>query len=347
MKNRFVLTLIFIIFNLTACAAEPTVQKTESLKGELAVWTVYWDLDNGLKEFIHISDKLSSVSAFEAYFDSDGDIIIPEKLAEKQKTVSDAARKKNVNLYLTIVNDVVEDDGNIVQKDSGIIRKLLNDAERSGHIDDIIDAVKCGGYFGVEVDYEKIEEDTWNYFSVFCGELYERCRIEGIDLRVILEPKAPLDRYSLPDGPEYVMMAYNLYGQGTEPGPKADFDFIKALSEKMNYVSGKKWIAFSTGGFDWKDGGETVSVTETQVLELVNVNQVIPSRDEQSGCLYFYYTDNDGREHTVWYADNVTLDLWTAKAKECGYSNIFLWRLGGNLSATLEQFKENFVKYSQ
>ncbi len=44
----------------------------------------------------------------------------------------------------------------------------------------------------------------------------------------------------------------------------------------------------------------------------------------------FKYTDEDGIEHEVWYADKNTLNSWMQVIKEKGYG-ISLWRLGGNV----------------
>lgn len=349
-RRKFtILFLIFMVLNLTACTNAETddssISAQTTVSGELSAWTAYWDIDEGIKEISKITDKLSSISAFALYFNADGSLYVPEKISEKYSSISDITSKNNVNLYTCIVNDVMEPDGTIVQKDSNIIRKLLSSPqERARHINDLVSYAKNNGYFGIEIDYEKLDDDVWPYFTVFCQELHNECVVKKLDVRVILEPKAPVDRYTLPDGPEYIMMAYNLYGLSTEAGPKADVDFIKALAEKMNNVSGKKWFAFATGGFDWETGGEVTGITEVEALDLINVYSCIPARDEKSGCLYFYYTDSDGKDHTVWYADNITFDLWIETAKECGYNNIYLWKLGGNMVETLKQMKENFIK---
>ncbi len=39
-------------------------------------------------------------------------------------------------------------------------------------------------------------------------------------------------------------MCYNLYGNGTEPGPKADWDFLREIHEKFRDLSNVSY-AFS------------------------------------------------------------------------------------------------------
>jgi len=350
-KRLYLIFIIICVFNLSACAdtsagVENINSKVSSERsGELSAWVSYWDTDKGIKELSKVSDKLTSVSVFALYFKNDGSLCVPEEISDKYSEISNITNKNNINLYISFVNDVIDEKGDIIQKDANIIRKLLsNPAERTRHIEDLISYALNNGYFGIEIDYEKVEESVWPDFVSFCGELYKKCIENKLDLRVILEPKAPIDRYNLPEGPEYIMMSYNLYGLSTEPGPKADVDFIKELSEKTNKLPGKKWLAFSMGGFNWQSGAETKSITESEALDLISVYKCLPARDDESGCLYFYYTDESGGEHTVWYADNVTLDLWVKTAKECGYEDICIWKLGGNVSETLEQVKNNFIK---
>ncbi len=346
MRLKKIISLIFIIvcvFDLSACTNAETdldfVQNDNSSEKELSAWISYWDMDKGIKELSRAGDKFSSVSVFALYFNNDGSIYIPSQITDKYSEISGITYKKNINLYVCIVNDVIDEAGNITQKDSNVIRKIISDPnKRAEHINSLISFAVNNKYFGIEIDYEKLEDDLWPNFVLFCEELSKKCAEKNIDLRIILEPRAPIDRYSLPDGPEYIMMAYNLYGLSTEPGPKADADFIKELSQKMNNLSGKKWFAFATGGFDWQEGGNTSDVTETEALDIINIHSSLPARDEKSGCLYFYYTDEKGKDHTVWYADNVTLDLWKKIAGECGVNNVCLWRLGGNVSETIDQF---------
>lgn len=84
-------------------------------------------------------------------------------------------------------------------------------------------------FTGVEIDYEQIRDNLslWKKFLVFEKALYPRTKKAGLDLRIVLEPSTPVSKINFPKGPEYVVMCYNLYGYGTNPGPKADYKFLK------------------------------------------------------------------------------------------------------------------------
>jgi spore germination protein len=150
----------------------------------------------------------------------------------------------------------------------------------------------------------------------------------------VLESRSPISKGDLPSGPEYVMMAYNLYGQGTDPGPKADNQFIRDLAAKMNSLKGDKCMAFATGGFDWDSNGTVQDLTESDAYDL-SKNSHDLQRDTQSGALHFTYQAKDGI-HTVWYADGETLAGWFNLSRSLGYGNVALWKMGGNRPETLQ-----------
>ncbi len=308
---------------------------------EISAWVAYWNGEQALEELPILIDNMSSVQAFGAIFDEDDKIIFPSKYRNILPKIKLICNEYNKKLYLTIVNDRINANENITQKDSKMLKRILISKEkRDSHIEEILDNAKQGGYNGVEIDYEKIDKDTLESFSIFIKELYSKLELEGIELRVILEPNIKLDKINLPEGPDYLIMAYNLYGNHSGPGPKADIEFIKKLSAKMDNVTGKKWMAFSTGGFDWKEGVSPRSLTEKEAIVLAKDKNAKINRDEASGGAYFEYMDEDGAEHSVWYADEKTLDLWIKTSKECGYENIALWKLGGNEEGTLRYIKK-------
>ena len=142
----------------------------------------------------------------------------------------------------------------------------------------------------------------------------------------------PLDKIKLPKGPEYVIMCYNLYGYRTEPGPKADKEFIDKLIEKTNLLPGEISFALATGGFDFGDNGTIVALTEREALELARMHDKSPIMDRKSNALFFNYVDNQKIEHKVWYANGRTIEYWIDVIKQSGNNNISLWKIGGNIN---------------
>lgn len=295
---------------------------------DLSSWVVYWDL-NVDKEMKKLDNKLSSLSYFAANFNESNELVIPEKLIEYYNET----KPYNFKKYITIVNDVVYDNGKSSLKDKGVLSKVLSDeVSRKNHINEIIDLAKNYEFDGIEIDYEQIKEDLglWDNFLLFIKELYSNASSNNLELRVILEPNAPIDKLEFIEGPTYVMMCYNLYGPFSEPGEKANKKFIEDLIEKMKSIGSDKKFAIATGGFDWGENGKTKSVSELEANKIISEYNVDVKRDDNSKYIFFYYIDKDNIKHEVWYADKVTLEYLYKTITEAGYE-VSLWRLGGNL----------------
>ena len=115
----------------------------------------------------------------------------------------------------------------------------------------------------------------------------------------------------------------------------------------MKKVSSNRGYALATGGFDFADNGQIKAITKQEAEEILadyngtNMNseavvdneasvenEITVTRDEDSKCNVFKYTDDNGINHEVWYADNVTLDYWEGILSEAGEKNISIWKLG-------------------
>ena len=181
------------------------------------------------------------------------------------------------------------------------------------------------------MDYEKIDYELWNEYANFIDALGKELKRNKKELRVILEPRSPIDKVNLPKEYEYVMMAYNLYGYHSGPGPKADKEFIKELSKKVNDNLDNARMAFSLGGFDWCEDGKIKALTYVDANNLAKENDSKLNRDKDSGVLYFDYIDSNGKKHSVWYSDNETIRIWKETAIRNNINKFALWRLGKSI----------------
>lgn len=299
---------------------------------KIDAWLVYWDISNFEEEIDYWSDRISNIIYFAAYFDENNKLFIPDNINETKEIIDELYKDQSWGNYITFVNDKAYSDGSSSLKDTDLLYELFeNNESMDNHINDIISIAVEGGYKGIEIDYEKIRKDLglWEKFSVFLEKLIKAAEPYNLPIRVLLEPSTPVDKIELPEGPEYVMMCYNLYGYGTEPGPKANKEFLLELMDKMKKVSNNRGYALATGGFDFADNGEVKAITQKDAEDLlIKYDEVSEERDEDSQCKVFQYIDSNGVNHQVWYADSVTLDYWESILIENGEKNISIWRLG-------------------
>lgn len=326
-----IVTAVFIIF--TGCNHNPSVVNAVAEEPiRVSAWLAYWDLDAGEKDLKRINRNLAKLSYFGAYFDKNDRIFIPSELIDKKRQL-----KKNegkYETYLTFVNDKENPDGSVVVKDIEVLRRIFaNDISMEKHIDAIIALALQGGYDGIEIDYERIWKDRKIGLSFlnFSEKLYAKALQNHLKVRIVLEPMTPFSFADFCKGPEYVVMIYNLYGLHSDPGPKANKDFIQKTITRMEDLPSEKSVAFSTGGCVWDSNGKKSFLTEAEAKTLAVTHDAETQRDEESQCLFFDYKDSKGVFYQVWYADVKTLNYWISIAKEQGQSNISLWRLGGNV----------------
>jgi hypothetical protein len=300
-------------------------------------WIAYWDFDQGLKEAVTIQTQLNSVSYFAAAFDQHNKIILMGPVAKftgKQFVRYRAEVKK----YLTVVNDVYKDvhnpAGESIEKDTDILLELFQSDDRMrAHVADLLNAVKKNGFNGLEIDYENI----WKYpiiagkYVKFLEILVPAAEKNGIPLRVILEPGIPVANNKLPEGPEYVLMCYNLFGShSAEPGPKADDRFLEKMLLKVGQLPRPHGVALATGGCVWQEGKRPYFVTEKEALALQKVLKASLHRDSLSAAQHFNGRDAEGKNVECWFADAKTIIAWKRQAMDYGVDGISLWRLGGN-----------------
>jgi spore germination protein len=308
----------------------------EELKGEkersINTWTVYWDNENVVEDMKGLGNKVTSLSYFAAYFDANENLFIPDNMKELRSKVNNSDSHTNYKGYLTFVNDVLKSEGGSSLKDTKLLYSLLSSHDNmQNHIDEIIALTIDGGYDGIEIDYEAIkkDKDLWKLFLQFVDDLYGAATEKELLVRILLEPSALTQEIDFPEGPEYVIMCYNLYGYGTEPGPKANKDFLVRMVEKMKDLPGEIGFAVANGGFDFDESGTVKQISTKDAVKKQELHQASSYRDKESGCMVFSYKDEIGNFHEVWYADNIAIDYWFSILEELGENNLYLWRLGG------------------
>lgn len=314
--------------NYNSQFAVKAVAKEQIQRG---AWLTYWDLEAGQKDLDKMGKKLNSLSYFGAYFDKNDYLFIPTELNDKKNKLN--KKKRTYESYLTFVNDKQNFDESVVLKDIEVLRRLFfDDVSMEKHIDEIIALTLQGGYDGIEIDYERIwkDKEIGEPFVQFTNKLYVKALKNNLKLRIVLEPSTPFSATDFPNGPEYVVMLYNLYGLHSSPGPKANKEFIQKTVTQMEALPGEKSVAFSTGGCLWGDNGEKSFLTEVEAKTLAVTYSVETKRDEKSQCVVFEYQDK-GISYQVWYADVKTLNFWIAIANEQGVKAVSLWRFGGNM----------------
>lgn len=337
------IALAMIFFHLLykfMTAPDPEKEKDFLHVTSLSGWIPYWDSVNAVAEMNRYPINTDEIVSFAVIFDHQDDaLLILDSMDEMTRDLRRLVSKEQ-SLFLSFTNDVRQSDASYLNKDVDILRRFLaTDETIDDHVQNLIDVAELYEVDGIEIDYEAIRKDTelWARFCVFVRQLYEQCIQHDIKLRVVLGWDS-VDYADFPPGPDYVIMCYNLYGPHSSAGPKANFDFLKKTFEKNKKLPGKVVMAFANGGFDWSSDGTVSAVTQKEAEALMAQYHVTPTRDKNSGALYYSYTDDVGLTHEVWYADAYTIDYWIYLGTLSEYSDFAIWRFGGNQKDALPSF---------
>ena len=315
----------------------------------VSAWVAEWDMKDGLLEVRQ--GKFNNIILFAAYFTPEGKPFLTPSLQRAVTGGAAAYLEKGEGLYLSVVNDVVHAPGQSVMKDPKLVKKLMASEEsRKQHQQDLLNLLAAGSFTGLEIDYEKVDMEDWPALLNFAQELHGTLEAQGKKLRFLLEPKERYLASSLPPGPEYVIMGYNLHGGHSGPGPKANEDFLRKLAKWTAHMPQKPGMALATGGFAW-GLAKVISLDEGTATAWAKSAKAKVQRDEKSGALHFCAADNiaqspvpsrhsNGSTYEIWYADGATLAQWTDIARKLGFGEISIWRLGGNTGQSLMKMGE-------
>lgn len=311
--SKKIISLILCLL-LIGCQkqSQPVSKETNVVKETNNTWCVYWDVSDDMKQKMK---DINTVCYFGAYY-QENELFIPDNILQFYRETKSMSK----NQYITVVNDVVNKNSTSLKEEAIVKEKMTTE-----HIEELVALVKDNGFDGLELDYENFNDNVslWKQYTAFIEQLQLALKKENKGLRVLLEAKSPIDKITLPTGPTYVMMCYNLYGGFSKPGPKADAAFLKKIKQKTKDIKNIEY-ALAVGGFDWSNG-EATSVTVVQAKQIANTYQAKITQDK-SGAWYFTY-QKDGNTHTVWYSDEKTIMGWK---DILGVSTVSIWKMEGN-----------------
>lgn len=316
MKRLLILAMVFMLA-LPLCA---------QAEGSMGAWLPYWNTALALDEARQLAPGLDRVMVFAAVFDADGTPMLTDAAASLLLDAQVTFAGSDTAVFLSVVNDWHR--GRPEGKSAALLKRLLqSDDAIDAHMDDLLNLLDRTEAEGLELDYEGFGGDRALYaqYTELIARLHEVLAQDGIRLRVVLEWDAA--KYAdLPEGPEYTVMCYNLFGTHSGPGPKADDAFLDRVAALYREQPGTVRMALACGGYLWQNGKNAKALTQQEAEALLRERGVTPRRDEASGALTAEY--REGRNtFTLWYADGETLARWQARLS--GFDGTDLFSLGG------------------
>lgn len=324
----------------TPSGSEATRPGTEATRpGEdrtVIAYVPYWDQQRGFDSLLEHLELFDEVSPFWYSLDSDGSVV----LADPAHTTVDRQmvrhlQQNDIAVIPTITNLRYGD------WDYEVIGEVLNDpATRDAHIRNIVDLVMREGYDGIDLDYESMRAEDREVYSVFLRQLSAALHAEGKVLTSSVHPKTDdagydernvaQDFQAIGEAVDQVrVMAYDYHWSTSAPGPGAPADWVEeVIAWTVTQIPSEKVVLGAVLlGYDWVDEhGETVDYQ--QAMSRIREKGAELQRDDDH-TPWYRYTDDAGREHSVWFEDGPSVNAKLGLVKEYDLGGMFFWRLGG------------------
>src|SRR5699024_7641124 len=224
-----IIPLMILLLLLAACKEESSEGEEEAKElgeEENSLWLVDWDYETGLDIANEASDKVDNLLLFGAYFDEDAELFYPENAEKLIEGVKDDKELSEKDVYISVVNDQFLEEGNKLKDAKELEKNIKSSSKRKKHIKLIMKLAEDESIDYIEIDYENIPEDLIKDYVKFIKDLSKATEEQDVSLRVVFEPSFPVEDVDLPEEPLYSVMAYDLYGTHSGPGPKADDEFL-------------------------------------------------------------------------------------------------------------------------
>jgi spore germination protein len=339
MKKTILLLLMLLVSVLITAACQQEPQEIESV----SAWLVYWDAERALEELDSLGSLFDKVSFFAYELDGHGSPIEAQGMADNMELFFELAYQRGFEPWVTVVNDVHYDDS-VISKDTLLIGQILADpVRRKDHAYQLAKKTADDGFVGLHLDYELIPYELENDYLQFVTILQQQLSLRDLGFEIIVEPcSAPIP---VVEGVPVIVMAYNLHGFHSGPGPVATPEFINSLTDCTSNIPRENLgIALSLHGFAWRPDG-TIEVVDWADANISDPDQTSFLR--QTGSQVPYRITEDETE--IWFDDIPSFEAKWQAAGRSGFRQLYIWKLGGlgsDLFSKIMSLEENLEKLS-
>jgi len=216
--------------------------------------------------------------------------------------------------------------------------KILRDASsRSLAVRELLALVGRHPYDGVLLDFEGLEETDREPLSRFVAQLGPALRARGKKLAVAVYPDpATYDYRELGRTADYLLvMALDLHGPSTLPGPVAPLGWTRSLIEELlreGLPRDRLLLVVGAYGYDWprpEAAGKVEFLPARELTRVAGAHAAPIGWDEASQQPFFRYRVAElGIEREVWFQNAHSIRQRAALVRELRLAGVVLWRLG-------------------
>lgn len=220
---------------------------------------------------------------------------------------------------------------------------LNNNSTRENLIDNIFTLVSTRGYAGVNIDFEGTLAEDRDVFSNFLRELRDRLHSAGLLLTIAVHPKTSeatpwlkgYDFEAIGSVVDFIfIMAYDWHHAASEPGPVAPINEVRnAIQFALERMDSTKVIlGVPLYGYNWTlpydPNTLAVAISNQDAINLAMRSGSEIHYSEQDASPYFYYVDQLGQTHVIWFEDARSIAEKLSLVREYGLLGAGAWQIG-------------------
>ncbi len=218
---------------------------------------------------------------------------------------------------------------------SGTDAFLRSSSLRTTAINNIATVVKSKKYAGVQIDFQRLKVSDRSDLTRFMQSL-KKALPKNVSLSMSVVPLtsksgqsqaydfAALDKAVS----SMVLMAYDLHGDGTVPGPVAPYAWVKksiATALKAGIAPQKLYLGIANYGYLWTSGSTKAKTIPLKVMHQHKYGAYTWNPTYREA--YDKYTAG-GTSHIIWFENDRAAADRIALAKQYHLGGVAFWRLG-------------------
>ena len=266
------------------------------------------------------------------------------------------AAKDNNTLPMLVMTNI----GPTGRFDSDLAHAILaNEAVQDRLISNLITTLRNKGYAGVDIDFEYVYPMDKELYNDFLEKVVERLHEEEFIVTTALAPKVRENQtgtlYEAHDYATHGRLADHViimtYEWGYTYGPPMAVAPLNQVERVIQYAvtaipSKKILMGIPNYGYDWtlpyEPGRPARSISNTAAVALAVEKGVEIQFDPVAKAPYFYYKDDNGALHIVWFEDARSIKAKLDLVTKYNLGGISIWTVMNYFPQAYAVLNSNF-----
>ncbi|WP_043933801.1 LysM peptidoglycan-binding domain-containing protein [Bacillus sp. EB01] len=237
---------------------------------------------------------------------------------------------------------------------------LASSANREKLLANILEIMKNKGYRGLNIDFENVLPADRELYNQFLQRTVDLLHREGYFVSTSLAPKISGEQkgllYEAHDYPAHGRIAdfsvLMTYEWGYRLGPPMAVSPLNEIRRVLDYAVSvmprdKIMMGFQLYARDWilphEQGQEAETYSPQEAVNRAIRYGAAIQYDQTAASPYFYYKDEQGRQHVVWFEDARSAQAKFDLVKEYNLRGISYWVLGYPYPQNWLLLEDNFT----